>query len=102
MWWSLFQRNIRYAVRSPKWKSLRNDHLKEQPECQACGKDYDLEVHHIVPVHVAEELELDPENLITLCSKCHLVFGHLYSYKSWNQYVVKDAEAFFKKVKRRP
>jgi 5-methylcytosine-specific restriction protein A len=100
--WNLFQKKIRYATRSPQWRTVRKDHLKEQPECQACGRDEDLEVHHIVPVHIAEELELDRGNLITLCSKCHLVFGHLYNYKSWNEYVVKDAASFLRKVNQRP
>ncbi|HUU87221.1 MAG TPA: HNH endonuclease signature motif containing protein [Candidatus Glassbacteria bacterium] len=96
------KRKIRYAYRSPKWRTVREEHLSHQPNCQVCNRDKDLEVHHIVPVHIAEELELDRENLITLCSKCHLIFGHLYDYKSWNENVTKDAQKFNKSIKNRP
>lgn len=96
------RKKVRYAYRSPKWRTIRKQHLEIQPECQACGRDSNLEVHHIVPVHVADDLELDMGNLITLCEKCHLIFGHLYDYKSWNEYVVSDTEKFRKKVDRRP
>jgi len=45
--------------------------------CQVCGfqanswqEAQNLDVHHIVPVSKGGEC-LDPENLITLCKKCH-------------------------------
>ena len=98
----LFKRKIRYAYRSPKWRTVREAHLSHQPNCQVCNRDKDLEVHHIVPVHIDSTKELDPNNFITLCSKCHLIFGHLYDYKSWNDNVIKDAESFNKKINKRP
>lgn len=92
----------RYAYRSPEWKNVRKLHLDREPTCQACGRKKDLEVHHIVPVHIDKVLELEPSNLITLCEKCHLIFGHLYDFKSWNDNVIEDSNLFFKKVKHRP
>jgi len=62
---------------------------KEHPECAVCGHTSDLEIHHIVPVHVDPSLALDPENFITLCDwrnhGCHYVFGHFRNFRTkWN------------------
>ena len=58
------------------WKQLSYDMRKEHPECQLCGKNKSTEVHHIFPfMHqfedVREEVFLDKDNLICLCSDCH-------------------------------
>ena len=100
---NFLNRTIRFAVRSPEWKTVRKLHLeREGCCCQACNKNSKLEVHHIIPVHINRTLELDPSNLITLCYRCHLVFGHLSDYKSWNENVVKDSSDYSKQVKNRP
>jgi hypothetical protein len=89
--------------RSWKWKDVRKKHLKIQPSCQACGRLDNLEVHHIEPFQLKPEKELDPNNLITLCSKsCHLTFGHLMDYKSWNTDVVNDSRLYLQKLNNRP
>jgi len=88
--------------RSPKWSKVRKNHIKKEPVCQACGTSNKLEVHHIEPYHVNPNRELDPDNLITLCKTCHLVFGHLMDYKSWNKDVVTDARNQYNKVTNRP
>lgn len=99
----LFQKKIRYATRSPKWKNIREKHLSEYPSCAVCGRSLKVEVHHIEPVHLNPDRELDPTNLITLCdSPCHIVFGHFMDYKSWNPNVVKDSMVYFNKYKNRP
>ena len=99
---SLFNK-LRYAVRSPKWSSFRKQHLKDNPSCAACGRDRKVEVHHIEPVHLNPERELDPSNLLTLCdSPCHIVFGHLMNYKSWNKTVIDDCIVYLNKVKNKP
>lgn len=98
-----FNKSLRYAVRSSQWKKVRQEHLKEFSKCAVCGKTKDLEVHHIQPVHLKPELELDPENLITLCSNsCHLLFGHLMDFKSWNPKIIEDALAFKNRISKRP
>lgn len=58
------------------WKSISQDMRKKYPECQLCGKNKSTEVHHIFPfMHqfedVREEVFLDKDNLICLCSDCH-------------------------------
>lgn len=95
--WNLF------GSRSSKWSEVRKKHLSNQSFCQACGSNKKLEVHHIEPVHINPERELDESNLITLCSNnCHLLFGHLMSYKSWNINVTQDCSNHLNKIKNRP
>ena len=58
------------------WKSTSYDMRKKYPECQLCGKNKSTEVHHIFPfMHqfedVREEVFLDKDNLICLCTDCH-------------------------------
>jgi len=99
----LKNRELRYAVRSPKWASVRKQHLSLYPNCAACGKGKKVEVHHIKPVHLHPEMELDLENLISLCDDpCHLVFGHFFDYKSWNINVREDCEVYYNKLLKRP
>lgn len=101
MFW--LPKKIRFAVRSPKWPELRKQHITEHNTCAACGRNKKLEVHHIEPVHINPDRELDPSNLITLCDDpCHLIFGHLLNYKSWNKNVVQDSIVYLDKVKKRP
>lgn len=98
-----FLNKLRHAVRSPKWSSVRKKHLNNNTVCAVCGRTKKLEVHHIRPVHLFPDLELDPSNLITLCADpCHLMFGHLMDFKSWNKDIVKDSIDFLKKIKNRP
>lgn len=58
------------------WKSISQDMRKKHEICQLCGKNKSTEVHHIFPfMHqfedVREEVFLDKDNLICLCSDCH-------------------------------
>jgi len=89
--------------RSKDWSSVRKEHLINFPSCAACGKTTKLEVHHIKPYHIDPNLELDPDNLITLCADpCHLIFGHLKHWKSWNVDVKEDCEKYLFKLRHRP
>ena len=58
------------------WKSISYELRKKHPECQLCCKNKSTEVHHIFPfMHqfedVREEVFLDKDNLICLCTDCH-------------------------------
>lgn len=58
------------------WKSMSYDMRKKHEFCQLCGKNKSTEVHHIFPfMHqfedIREEVFLDKDNLICLCSDCH-------------------------------
>jgi 5-methylcytosine-specific restriction protein A len=95
---------VRGAKRDGRWPTLRKKFLEDNPTCAACGGNEELEVHHRVPVHVKSDLELDPKNLITLCEKhgCHLAFGHLFDYHSYNLHCAQMADNMLDAVRSRP
>jgi hypothetical protein len=76
--------------RSSKWPSVRKKFLSVFPRCASCGGSSKVEVHHIVPFHLNPALELDFDNLITLCESkkyglnCHLFVGHRGNYRDAN------------------
>lgn len=97
------------AKRSSGWTKVRAQHLSTHATCAVCGSVDVLEVHHIQPFHLYPDLELNPQNLVTLCESgklgklnCHLVFGHLGLYKSFNVDVVANALQWLKKITKRP
>jgi hypothetical protein len=93
------------ARRSSKWSKLRKQILKETKGCAICEGTKKLEVHHIVPFHLAPDKELAKENLIVLCERktyginCHLLVGHLGNYQKFNVNVELDAMTWNKKLK---
>jgi len=93
--------------RSSKWPKVRKKHLETFPQCVVCNGKKTLEVHHIQPFHMSPELELDPENLLTLCESgkngvtCHRFFGHLGDYKKINQTALIDSLEWAKKLRER-
>lgn len=93
-------------ARSSKWPKVRDQHLELEPACRVCGATKNLNVHHIRPYHLYPSLELDFDNLITLCEggpvNCHFLFGHLLNWASYNRHVVNDADDWFKKIASRP
>jgi 5-methylcytosine-specific restriction protein A len=90
--------------RSSKWESVRKNFLLTNPCCAVCGGKDKLNVHHLKPFHTNPELELDPNNLITLCESgkkgvnCHLFVGHLGDYKKINKECTKDAKTWSAKL----
>lgn len=64
------------GARSSKWRLIRDAYVAEHPVCEACGTEENLNVHHIKPFHEFPELELDWDNLITLCREHHFTIGH--------------------------
>ena len=61
-------------------------------------------MHHLVPFHEAPELELEPDNLITLCEakkyglNCHQLMGHLGNYRRINRRCRDDARKWSSKL----
>lgn len=78
--------------RSGQWTRVRREHLEREPACIACGRDSDLEVHHVTPYHEDKSLELAPANLATMCRDCHYSVAHAYDWKSWRPDVRRLAE----------
>lgn len=62
--WALWF-HIRQA-RNSRWRKIRAEHLKEEPECQWTGRRDNLQVHHTFPVHLYPQYELYKPYLITL------------------------------------
>jgi hypothetical protein len=81
------------TARSPKWPHVEKLHLKLEPSCAACGTTKKLNVHHKKPFHLFPQLELDLNNLITLCmdKECHIKIGHGGNFKDYNPDVAEDA-----------
>lgn len=85
------------ARRSSKWRALRKDFLARNPQCAVCGGTKKVEVHHIVPFHLAPDMELDETNLLPLCERkkyginCHLLIGHQGNYRDVNLTCYADA-----------
>jgi 5-methylcytosine-specific restriction endonuclease McrA len=85
------------ALRSPKWREVRNNFLLENSLCEACGVKAEI-AHHILPYHLYPKLELDTSNLIVLCDECHLVLAHLKSFRRFDPDIKEVARLFRKKV----
>lgn len=84
-----------------KWRKLRNKYIGKNPYCEICGY-YSLknDVHHIIPKHIAPDLEYDKNNLMTLCSryKCHLRFGHFGNYSKYYNPHIRELKSIGKKM----
>lgn len=53
---------------TPHWREVRQAMLKHQPECETCGSDRGLHVHHLTYERRGNERKAD---LQVLCSGCH-------------------------------
>jgi 5-methylcytosine-specific restriction endonuclease McrA len=91
--------NFRALSIPTQWQmtKAKRAHKKKFPVCAVCGTVKDLEVHHIIPVHIDHTRACDPKNFITLCDwrnhGCHYVWGHHRNFRSkWNPYIVEFAE----------
>lgn len=93
--------------RSPDWREVRKNHIKEFPNCYCCGGTENLQVHHIIPFSIASELELESHNLLTLCSSkkygvhCHLLIGHCGNYREWNPFAPLEGKLWNLRLQHR-
>lgn len=79
--------------RSSKWPAIEKAKLSKSPACECCGATKHLQVHHIHPFHLHPELELDMNNLVTLCmdkNECHIKVGHGDNFKAYNPNLLSD------------
>jgi hypothetical protein len=72
-----------------KITKAKRDYVQIHPECAICGCQKNLEVHHVIPVHVDLSLSTVFENFLTLCDSnnngCHRWIGHFGDFKNrWN------------------
>lgn len=62
----------RAVYRSREWKAVRLRVIqRDGGTCRLCGTDQRLTVHHIRPAADDMAAALDPDNLVTLCARCH-------------------------------
>jgi hypothetical protein len=91
------------SKRSPQWRHVQQDFLSKNPCCAVCKSTTRLNVHHKKPFHLHPELELDENNLITLCmskKECHLLIGHGNDFKAYNPNIEKDTEILEKDISK--
>ena len=89
------------STRHKNWPKLRKEWLRGHPNCAVCDKPAKT-VHHKIPVHIDKSKELRIDNLITLCSHCHLIFGHLKSFYSYNNNIDNDSLIWKLRIQNRP
>lgn len=93
------------GTRSSEWPKTKKRFEELYPKiCAVCGSKKLIQCHHKKPFHSHPELENDLKNLIWLCEdkNCHLRFGHLYSFQSWNENIEEDARVWRTKISNRP
>jgi 5-methylcytosine-specific restriction endonuclease McrA len=84
--------------RSDQWPRLRKSFLIANDKCVFCGlKDINIiQAHHIMPFCLYPTLELNKDNLITICGTesdaCHRDFGHPLGTQSYNPDIKKHAK----------
>jgi 5-methylcytosine-specific restriction enzyme A len=90
------------APRASGWRKVEDEYLKMFPGCAVCGTKVGCVGHHVKPVHLFPEFELDTSNLVTLCPVHHFWWGHLGSWRSYNPDVRRDVAEWREKIASRP
>lgn len=91
-----------FAPRSPGWEKFAKAFLANYPHCVVCKTAKSCVPHHVEPYHLRPDLELDSDNLVTLCPPHHLLFGHFMEWRSYNLNVRHDAAFYANKIAHRP
>lgn len=87
--------------RNPQWGSVRDVFIANHPDCCYCGRPAE-EAHHVWPVHLRPEWELDTANLRAVCRECHFIHGHLQNWKAFNPLIDSDCERHKVEIKHKP
>jgi hypothetical protein len=93
-----YDHDVSSTPRSPQWPAVRRHHLEKHPKCEACGTGEHIEVHHVIPFHIDQSKELDPDNLITLCRKHHGQYGHPGGWSRSNPNVREDVQRLHRNI----
>jgi len=96
--------------RSSKWPKFMKGLIDAHPYCSLCGNKNraHLVCHHVEPVWVNPERELDETNIIVLCEKsevlsglnCHHSHGHSSDWRLWNPRIREVCEDVFPLVQK--
>jgi hypothetical protein len=87
--------------RSPQWPALSARGLAAHPTCVYCGQPATV-CHHVWPVHLRPDLELDELNLRAVCDHCHLRCCHLGAWQFYNPCIDADIERYREMKAARP
>src|SRR5688572_27342243 len=87
--------------RNSKWDRFRDKLVQAHPYCSVCNTKENLQAHHKKPYHLFRELELVESNIVILCIRCHLLFGHLLDWTAWNPNIDEDIERWHVKIVNR-
>ena len=72
-----WQSNNKSFYRTQAWQDLKAYcYERDGGCCQRCGKfvfGKQAHHHHVIPIRVNPKLKLDPDNIKTLCAKCHAI-----------------------------
>ena len=91
------------AKRSSRWAAVRDAFLRGQ-RCSVCGGRRNLVAHHVIPFHLAPDLELEHSNLIALCEakrygiNCHLLLGHIGNWRRANPVILADVAYWHQRI----
>lgn len=94
-WW-LFKAKrwiyIRGIKNDPDLKqAIRQAFDRDQRHCLFCGyKGKNLEIHHIYHAPDFPDRACDPNNIISLCNKCHNNFHAVYGYDASSPEYVRE------------
>lgn len=76
-WYNLpKQENLLQRNNSPLARWANNVKYRDGRKCVICGRDVNLEAHHIIPVSHSRKYVYDENNGITLCKDCHWLVHH--------------------------
>lgn len=87
-----------------KWEEFERKYWEKHPDekyCHICGERKNVELHHIIPRHVAPDKIFDEDNLIPLCRACHFRWGHLCNWDDYNPHVREDAKMLSALISKR-
>lgn len=74
---SIYQHENKSFYRSKPWKEVADFvYEREGGRCQRCGRfiyGRNAHRHHRVPIKVNPNMKLDPNNILLLCPKCHVI-----------------------------
>lgn len=74
---NIYHHDNKPFYRSDEWQFVRTKvYERERGYCQRCKKfvfGRNAHVHHVIPIKKDPTLRLEENNLMLLCSKCHII-----------------------------
>ena len=89
-------KNKKQRLRSEADKLAFQKYL--QPTCQICGEEA-KQLHHFYPKSIYNHLRYTPENLISLCLRCHFLLTH-QNRRLEDKIREKRGEKWFRKLSK--